>query len=387
MTLWRQLKETSDPRGTAAVLQRALDAGGIVEVPPGTWTITTLRLRSNTTLRLARGAVLRAHANLDDYPTGRAGHNKDRQPYHLLWAQECENLTIEGDGTIDGNGRAFWDEPVSVVQARGSHFVAFDGNGNVAALLNAQTAQTSAEYEYGPFGETIRATGPMERENPFRFSTKRTDDTTGLILYEYRAYQPSTGRWLSQDPLGDFAFVKASSRRQLFQDGILSSIRAVRNPYAFAENEPVGHLDALGLYTVKKCTVVLFYGHGDIDFFKKVKLEDKGKGCAGTSAVTCKSNKILAFLEGVIPGAVGTDLDTLFTGSKDDAELFGWAWWKDLMNANMAAAEKFANDTLCKKGKGNCCCQEVKIITKMIWHIPGEFPLYDGKTIKCKDSK
>jgi hypothetical protein len=51
-------------------------------------------------------------------------------------------------------------------------FVAFDGNGNVAALLNAADSSTTAQYEYGPFGEVIRATGPMARVNPFRFSTK-----------------------------------------------------------------------------------------------------------------------------------------------------------------------------------------------------------------------
>ena len=118
-TLLQQLQETTDPRGVAAVLQRALDAGGTVEVPPGTWTTTTIHLRSNTTLRLARGCVLRAHPNLADYPTGKMGHNKDRQPYHLLWAEECENLTIEGDGIVDGNGMAFWEEPCVELRKRG----------------------------------------------------------------------------------------------------------------------------------------------------------------------------------------------------------------------------------------------------------------------------
>jgi hypothetical protein len=29
-----------------------------------------------------------------------------------------------------------------------------------------------AHYQYGPFGEVLRATGPMAKANPFRFSTK-----------------------------------------------------------------------------------------------------------------------------------------------------------------------------------------------------------------------
>jgi len=35
-----------------------------------------------------------------------------------------------------------------------------------------------------------------------RFSTKRTGDGTGLVLYEYRVYSPALGRWLSRDPIG-----------------------------------------------------------------------------------------------------------------------------------------------------------------------------------------
>lgn len=80
-------------------------------------------------------------------------------------------------------------------------FVAFDGNGNVAALVNAADESTVAQYEYGPFGEMLRATGPMANLNPIRFSTKRTDDTSSFVLYEYRFYNPSSGKWLSRDPI------------------------------------------------------------------------------------------------------------------------------------------------------------------------------------------
>jgi RHS repeat-associated protein len=55
----------------------------------------------------------------------------------------------------------------------------------------------------GPFGEVIRATGPMAKANPFRFSTKYQDDETDLLYYDYRYYNASTGRWLSRDPIGE----------------------------------------------------------------------------------------------------------------------------------------------------------------------------------------
>jgi RHS repeat-associated protein len=87
--------------------------------------------------------------------------------------------------------------------AAGTHFAACDGNGNVVALVSATTGIETARYEYGPFGELIRITGPAATLNPFRFSTKRTDNTTDLVLYEYRVYLPSTGSWLSRDPIGE----------------------------------------------------------------------------------------------------------------------------------------------------------------------------------------
>ncbi len=78
----------------------------------------------------------------------------------------------------------------------------YDANGNVSELLDS-TGSVAAHYEYSPFGETIVATGPLAEDNPYRFSTKFTDDETGLVYYGYRFYDPVTGRWLSRDPIGE----------------------------------------------------------------------------------------------------------------------------------------------------------------------------------------
>jgi RHS repeat-associated protein len=80
-------------------------------------------------------------------------------------------------------------------------FPAYDGNGNVAALVNAADGTTVANYEYGPFGEVIRSTGPMARNNPLLFSTKYYDLESGLYYYGYRFYNPSTGIWPNRDPM------------------------------------------------------------------------------------------------------------------------------------------------------------------------------------------
>jgi len=107
----------------------------------------------------------------------------------------------------------------------GTYFSAYDGNGNVMALVNAADGSVAARYEYGPFGELIRATGPMAKVNPFRFSTKYQDEETGLVYYGYRYYDPSTGRWVNSDPMEE-------------KGGL--------NLFGFVENDPSNRVDPLG---------------------------------------------------------------------------------------------------------------------------------------------
>jgi len=106
-----------------------------------------------------------------------------------------------------------------------THATGYDGNGNVIALVDLANGSTSATYDYGPFGETLKADGPAAALNPYRFSTKFTDET-GLLYYGFRYYNPSTGRWLSKDPLGE---------------------RGGLNLYGFVQNAPTRYVDKLGL--------------------------------------------------------------------------------------------------------------------------------------------
>jgi RHS repeat-associated protein len=110
----------------------------------------------------------------------------------------------------------------------GTHFPAYDGNGNVMALLHAPNSTLSAQYEYGPFGETLSASGAMANANPFRFSTKYQDDETGLLYYGYRYYDPLSGRWPSRDPIAEGGGI---------------------NLYGFLLNRPLAETDLFGLAT------------------------------------------------------------------------------------------------------------------------------------------
>lgn len=127
------------------------------------------------------------------------------------------------------------------------NFVAHDGNGNVTALVNATDGTVSAQYEYGPFGELLRATGPMAKANPYRFSTKYHDDESDLLYYGYRSYNPNLGRWLSRDPLGNLTFQETYLRSKSQSEKKEMLREALMPTYAFNQGDGINKVDKLGL--------------------------------------------------------------------------------------------------------------------------------------------
>jgi RHS repeat-associated protein len=120
-------------------------------------------------------------------------------------------------------------------------FVAYDGNGNVAVLVSAADGTVVANYEYGPFGEVIRSTGPMAKANPFRFSTKYQDDESDLLYYGYRYYKASAGTWINRDPIGEPGF----AQRMVVVTGNYNNDF---NGYTFVCNDSIDYLDFRGLF-------------------------------------------------------------------------------------------------------------------------------------------
>jgi RHS repeat-associated protein len=116
-----------------------------------------------------------------------------------LWGLDMSG-SMAGAGGVGGL-LAIYQGPMS---GPAVHYTAYDGNGNVIGLVKAADGNVSARYEYGPFGEPLRGTGEaIAAANPWRFSTKRADPVTTLVHYEYRVYNPTTGRWLGRDPIGE----------------------------------------------------------------------------------------------------------------------------------------------------------------------------------------
>ncbi|MCX8156727.1 MAG: RHS repeat-associated core domain-containing protein [Verrucomicrobiae bacterium] len=107
----------------------------------------------------------------------------------------------------------------------GVYFPVYDGNGNVMGYVRGADGLLVVQYEYGPFGELLRATGPLSQTFNYLFSTKPLDWEIGLLYYGHRYYNPTTGRWPSRDPLGE-------------KGGI--------NLYEFVRNNPILKVDPDG---------------------------------------------------------------------------------------------------------------------------------------------
>jgi hypothetical protein len=101
--------ETLNTKAIQAALDAAGVAGGEVVVPRGSFLTGTVFLRNHTTLNLLHGARILGSPRLSDYIPVRWGHHMDRTPWHLVVADDVEDVTIKGQGEIDGNGHNFWE--------------------------------------------------------------------------------------------------------------------------------------------------------------------------------------------------------------------------------------------------------------------------------------
>jgi RHS repeat-associated protein len=153
-----------------------------------------------------------------------------------MWGTDLSG-TRQGAGGVGG---------LLAISGTNSQFTCFDGDGNITALVDTTSSAVTGQYEYGPFGETIRVTGSASG-NPFRFSTKCTDAETDFLYYGYRFYNLSTGRWLSRDPIEDLASTASQfSRASRIRDDP-TEVTSKLNEYAFVLNSPIQQFDFLGL--------------------------------------------------------------------------------------------------------------------------------------------
>ena len=162
MILAERLSSAPNPQERAACIQHALDhaQGHPVVIPPGTWIITTIRLPSGSTLDLSRGSVLKAHPVLADYSQSPQEFNsdisKDRQPYSLITARNAQDIVITGQGTIDGDGFAFWHPPIMELAKAGVDINRYCDEHDLPPVYRAPNHPWWREKKRGPHQSSHR---------------------------------------------------------------------------------------------------------------------------------------------------------------------------------------------------------------------------------------
>ncbi len=98
-----------------------------------------------------------------------------------------------------------------------------NGHGDVTNIL--QNGTVSNWFDYDPYGNQTMG----NTSNPFRYCGEYQDLCSGLIYLRNRYYDPSIGRFISEDPA---------------RDGL--------NWYVYANNNPIKYIDPSGLYYLEK---------------------------------------------------------------------------------------------------------------------------------------
>jgi len=144
---------------------------------------------------------------------------------------ENNNVVLETDQ--NGNTLASYiydDNNHPLTMNKSGKTYTFHGNarGDITAVTDEQGAVV-ASFDYDTWGNILKESGTLVSEVPFRYASYRYDKETNLYYLQQRYYNPSTGRFLTLDPmLGEM------------DDPI------TQNGYNYANNNPVNLIDADG---------------------------------------------------------------------------------------------------------------------------------------------
>src|SRR5579864_4186396 len=118
------------------------------------------------------------------------------------------------------------DEPLSELRSGAINYYEQDGLGSVTSLSNLGGALANTEV-YDAFGNLTSSSGTVT--NPYQYTGRDYDPETGLRYYRARYYDPSVGRFLSEDPI---------------------QFGGAADFYEYVGNGPTNYIDPFGLLKV-----------------------------------------------------------------------------------------------------------------------------------------
>ncbi len=140
--------------------------------------------------------------------------------FNVLTQAEWSGGAQVGEKTYVGGGLAEVDTNSTPAYT----YMTQDHLGSTRGSWNGSKVQT-ANWEYGPYGTPLTFAGPSSVTQ--LYTGHDLDKITGNYFAPFRMLNPSTGRWLSRDPLG-------------MVDGT--------NMYAYVAGNPINFVDPDGLF-------------------------------------------------------------------------------------------------------------------------------------------
>jgi RHS repeat-associated protein len=210
---------------------------------------------------------------------------------------------------VSGNANSFERTPegllIDIRTPSGNYNPLYDAQGDIIALVNS-SHETKRTFRYGPYGENVKSEGTQTI--PFIFGYKggyrmpggnkgTSEVANGLYHYGQRYYDPTTGRWTQQDPVG---LAKAESpRTDLLEHRTNAEVAPPveemgTDRFAFVSGDPLDFRDPEGL---KKHPY-----HGK----EGALIGAVAGGTAGTVAGTAACGPACGFVGGLAGGAAGS---------------------------------------------------------------------------------
>ncbi|MEM8928989.1 MAG: glycosyl hydrolase family 28 protein [Bacteroidota bacterium] len=149
------------------IIDETINVKGILVFPQGTYITGALHLGANMTLQLNEGATLLASPDINHYPDN-----------VFLKAAFADNLTIQGRGTINGNGTAFFDANWNFTQ-RPEPFIEISDSKNVSVKGIRLENSPSHTLKFS-FCEEVLVDGITIKNDP------RSRNTDGIDLVNTR---------------------------------------------------------------------------------------------------------------------------------------------------------------------------------------------------------
>jgi len=291
-------------------IQKAIDTcaatgGGTVFLPGGEYTSGQVRLRSHVRLYIDSGATL--YASLD-------GRAFDKDKASLIYAEDVENISIEGRGTVDGQSEYEWRTLTD-----------FDD-----AYIRENTLLTKAAGR--PLFRSFPKGFPKETVYPRLVLLMRVKDVRIAGLSFIRSRSWTINPYACERVVIDGVYIYSSLKDAVWADGIdpdgckdvriaNSTIETGDDAIVFYSSTTWGPALPCENITVTNCRLssassAIKFCDGNSNSIRKVTIDN---------TVITNSNRGLAFM--VFDG--GYVSDVVLSNLTIECTRHGWFWWGD----------------------------------------------------------